>query len=271
MLTAEECSRPAAELPGGRSARRWRACRWPWRPGYLLARCRFLGKWLVEVLVDLPLVLPPVVTGYLLLVAFGPHGPIGSILAGWFGVKIVFTWLGAALASAVVSFPLMVRAIRLAFQGVDPRLEMAARSLGASRLAAFFTVPAAGPAGPGRRLACWPSPAAWASSGPRSWWPATSRARPAPSPWPSTPWPISPTAWQQAWRLVGLVDPAGLRGLGGQRVARTEADRRCRVLNFPSAATAIPSGFGWILASTWSTVSRRCSGRRAAARRASSR
>jgi molybdate transport system permease protein len=108
--------------------------------GYLLARGRFRGKWLLEVLVDLPLVLPPVVTGYLLLVGFGPHGPIGCILTGWFGVKVVFTWLGAALASAVVSFPLMVRAIRLAFQGVDPRFEMAARSLGSSRLRAFFTV-----------------------------------------------------------------------------------------------------------------------------------
>lgn len=108
--------------------------------GYVLARFRFLGKWLLEVLVDLPLVLPPVVTGYLLLVTFAPHGPIGSLLGQWFGIKIVFTWLGAAVASAVVSFPLMVRAIRLAFQGVDPRLEMAARSLGASRLDAFFTV-----------------------------------------------------------------------------------------------------------------------------------
>jgi len=108
--------------------------------GYLLARFQFLGKWLVEVLIDLPLVLPPVVSGYLLLVSFGPHGPIGSILSGWLGIKIVFTWLGAAMASAVVSFPLMVRAIRLAFQGVDPRFEMAARGLGAGRLRAFFTV-----------------------------------------------------------------------------------------------------------------------------------
>ena len=108
--------------------------------GYVLARFQFLGKWLLEVLIDLPLVLPPVVTGYLLLVGFGPHGPIGSMLNEAFGIKIVFTWLGAALASAVVSFPLMVRAIRLAFQGVDPRFEMAARSLGAGRLRAFFTV-----------------------------------------------------------------------------------------------------------------------------------
>jgi molybdate transport system permease protein len=108
--------------------------------GYLLARFRFWGKWALELAVDLPLVLPPVVTGYLLLVGFGPHGPIGCILAGWFGIKIVFTWLGAALASAVVSFPLMARSIRLAFHGVDPRLEMAARGLGAGRARAFFTV-----------------------------------------------------------------------------------------------------------------------------------
>ncbi len=108
--------------------------------GYWLARTSFSGKWLVETVVHLPLVLPPVVTGYLLLVCFAPRGPIGSVLSDFFGVRIVFTWLGAVLASMVVSFPLMVRAIRLAFQGVDPRLEMAARSLGASRTAAFFTV-----------------------------------------------------------------------------------------------------------------------------------
>ena len=107
--------------------------------GYLLARRRFPGKWLAEVVVDLPLVLPPVVTGYFLLVLFGPWGPAGRLLA-LLGVKIVFTWLGAVLASAAVSFPLMVRAVRLAFQGVDPRLELAARSLGAGRLAAFFSV-----------------------------------------------------------------------------------------------------------------------------------
>jgi len=108
--------------------------------GYVLARCEFPGKWLLGVLVDLPLVLPPVVTGYLLLVVFAPRGPIGSILHQVLGIRITFTWLGAALASAVVSFPLMVRAIRLAFQAVDPRYELAARSLGAGRLVAFFTV-----------------------------------------------------------------------------------------------------------------------------------
>ena len=108
--------------------------------GYVLARFHFFGKWIVEILIDLPLVLPPVVTGYVLLVAFAPHGAVGSFLSTWLGIGIVFTWLGAALASAVVGFPLMVRAIRLAFMGVDPRFEMAARSLGASRLGAFFSV-----------------------------------------------------------------------------------------------------------------------------------
>lgn len=108
--------------------------------GYFLARYSFRGRWLVEVLVNVPLVLPPVVIGYLLLVCFSPRGPVGSILADWFGVKLVFTWWGAVLASVVVSFPLMVRAIRLTFQGIDPRLEMAARSLGAGPLRTFLTV-----------------------------------------------------------------------------------------------------------------------------------
>ncbi|NQT38651.1 MAG: molybdate ABC transporter permease subunit [Planctomycetes bacterium] len=107
---------------------------------YLLARGRFAGKWLVETVVNLPLVLPPVVTGYLLLVCFSPRGPIGSVLESWFGVRVVFTTAAAVLAAMVVSFPLMVRAIRLAFQAVDPRLEVAARSLGAGRLTTFFTV-----------------------------------------------------------------------------------------------------------------------------------
>jgi molybdate transport system permease protein len=108
--------------------------------GYWLARSRTPGKWLVEAAVNVPLVLPPVVTGYLLLILFSPRGPIGDLLSEWFGVRIVFTWIGAMLAAAVVSFPLMVRAIRLAFQQTDPRLESAARSLGAGRLIAFATV-----------------------------------------------------------------------------------------------------------------------------------
>lgn len=108
--------------------------------GYLLARWNSRGRWLLEMVVNLPLVLPPVVTGYLLLVMFAPRGPLGGFLEERLGVRIVFTWLGAAIAAAVMSFPLMVRAIRLAFQAVDPRLELAARTLGASRAHAFLSV-----------------------------------------------------------------------------------------------------------------------------------
>lgn len=108
--------------------------------GYLLARWQSRGKWMLELAVNLPLVLPPVVTGFLLLTLFAPDGPVGGALENWLGVRIVLSWIGAAVAAAVVSFPLMVRAIRLAFQSVDPRLEMAARSLGAGRLDSFFSV-----------------------------------------------------------------------------------------------------------------------------------
>ena len=108
--------------------------------GYCLARSPSKGIWLLEIIVNLPLVLPPVVVGYFLLICFSPQGPVGSLLLEWFGVRIVFTWWGAVLASFVVSFPLMVRAIRLAFLGVDPRLEMAARGLGAGPLRTFVTV-----------------------------------------------------------------------------------------------------------------------------------
>ena len=108
--------------------------------GYLLARRAFPGKAAVETAVNLPLVLPPVVTGYLLLVLLGRRGPLGALLHDWFGVSVVFTWQGAAAASAVMAFPLLVRAVRLAFAGADPRLEQAARTLGAGRLRTFFRV-----------------------------------------------------------------------------------------------------------------------------------
>jgi molybdate transport system permease protein len=107
---------------------------------YGLARWKSAGRWLVDVIVNLPLVLPPVVTGYLLLVCLAPRGVLGGPLEKWLGIRLVFTWWAAALAAAVVSFPLMVRAIRLDFERIDPRLEQAARSLGAGRLRAFFTV-----------------------------------------------------------------------------------------------------------------------------------
>ncbi|OAI44929.1 molybdate ABC transporter permease [Planctomycetaceae bacterium SCGC AG-212-F19] len=108
--------------------------------GYLLARRQFRGKSVVETALSLPLVLPPVVTGYLLLVVFGRRGPIGQYLEQWFGVSVVFTWKGAALASAVMAFPLMVRAIRLAFADVDLRLEQAARTLGAGWVETFLRI-----------------------------------------------------------------------------------------------------------------------------------
>ena len=108
--------------------------------GYLLARRQFWGKSLIETFLSLPLVLPPVVTGYLLLVLLGRRGWIGSILDQWFGVHVVFTWKAAALASAVMAFPLMVRSLRVAFAGVDQRLELAARSLGAGRIETFLRI-----------------------------------------------------------------------------------------------------------------------------------
>jgi molybdate transport system permease protein len=107
---------------------------------WLLARVSFPGKALVNGLVHLPLVLPPVVTGYVLLLLFGRRGPIGAFLAENFGIVFAFRWTGAALACAVMGFPLMVRAIRLAIEAVDPKLEAAAGTLGAGRLATFALV-----------------------------------------------------------------------------------------------------------------------------------
>jgi molybdate transport system permease protein len=108
--------------------------------GWLLARHRFRGKALVEILLNLPLVLPPVVTGYFLLVTFGTRGWIGRYLYDWFSLRIVFDWKGAALASAVVAFPLMVRSIRVAFTSIDNRLEGVARTLGAGPFDTLFNV-----------------------------------------------------------------------------------------------------------------------------------
>ena len=107
---------------------------------YLLARKTFPGRQLLNGLVHLPLVLPPVVTGYLLLVLFGQQGPIGNFFDQTFGVSFAFRWTGAALAAGIMAFPLMVRAIRLGFEAVDSGLEDAAATLGASRLRIMFTV-----------------------------------------------------------------------------------------------------------------------------------
>ncbi len=107
---------------------------------YVLARKEFPGRQLLNGLVHLPLVLPPVVTGYLLLVVFGQQGTVGRILYDTFGITFAFRWTGAALAAAVMAFPLMVRAIRLGFEAVDQGLEEAAATLGASRARIFATV-----------------------------------------------------------------------------------------------------------------------------------
>lgn len=107
---------------------------------WLLARYDFPGKSLLDGLVHLPLVLPPVVVGYLLLVSMGRRGAIGGWLNEQFGIALPFTWQGAALAGGVMAFPLLVRAVRLSLEAVDPRLEAAARTLGASRLRVFLTI-----------------------------------------------------------------------------------------------------------------------------------
>jgi len=106
----------------------------------LLARGNFWGKALVNGVVHLPLVMPPVVTGYLLLLTFGRRAPVGSFLAEAFGLVFSFRWTGAALACAVMGFPLMVRAIRLSIEAVDRRLEAAAATLGANRLWVLLTI-----------------------------------------------------------------------------------------------------------------------------------
>ena len=106
---------------------------------FVLARKDFPGKTLFDAVVHLPLVLPPVVVGFALLVLFGTQGPIGRLLEP-LGIVFAFRWTGAALAAAIMGFPLLVRAVRLAFDAVDPRLELAARTLGASRARVFLTI-----------------------------------------------------------------------------------------------------------------------------------
>ena len=114
---------------------------------WVLARVRFPGRPILNALVHLPLVLPPVVTGWLLLIIFGLRGPIGSLLQDWFGVRLVFTTAGASLACAVMTFPVMVRSVRLSLESADLGLDQAARSLGAGRLDRLFnvTLPLASP------------------------------------------------------------------------------------------------------------------------------
>jgi molybdate transport system permease protein len=107
---------------------------------WLLVRGRFPGRMLLDALVHLPLVVPPVVVGWALLMLFGVRGPIGAPLHDWFGIRLVFSTEGAALATAVMSFPLIVRAVRLGLENVDPGLEAAARTLGAGPFDRFVTI-----------------------------------------------------------------------------------------------------------------------------------
>jgi len=107
---------------------------------WILTRRQFTGRTLLDAVVHLPLVLPPVVVGYVLLLLFGTRGPLGSWLARWFGIELIFTRNGAALATAVMSFPLMVRAIRISLENVDRGLEDAARTLGAGAIDRFATI-----------------------------------------------------------------------------------------------------------------------------------
>lgn len=107
---------------------------------WVLARSRFPGKVLLDALVHLPLVIPPVVTGWLLLILFGRSGPVGAWLEAQLGFKLMFRWTGAALAAGIMALPLMVRAMRLSIEAVDRRLEAAARTLGAARWRAYATV-----------------------------------------------------------------------------------------------------------------------------------
>jgi len=107
---------------------------------YALARGRFAGRTVLDAVVHLPLVMPPVVVGWGLLLLFGVRGPLGAPLLYWFGVRLVFTTAGASLATAVMAFPLMVRAMRLSLEGIDPGLEAAARTLGAGPVDRFVTV-----------------------------------------------------------------------------------------------------------------------------------
>jgi molybdate transport system permease protein len=111
-----------------------------WGLAWALARGRFPGKLLLDGVVHLPLVVPPVVTGWVLLMLFAPAGPVGRLLFDWFGVSVLFRWTGAAIAGAVMALPLVVRAMRLSIEAVDARLEEAARTLGAGRARVFRTV-----------------------------------------------------------------------------------------------------------------------------------
>jgi molybdate transport system permease protein len=107
---------------------------------WVLSRCRFRGRLALDVLIHLPLVLPPVSVGFLLLLLFGARGPLGKLFQDWFGISVIFTWQGAALTASLMSLPLVVNAIRLSLDAIDPKLEAASRSLGAGAAATFVGI-----------------------------------------------------------------------------------------------------------------------------------
>ncbi|MGY4399028.1 molybdate transport system permease protein [Sphingomonas sp. UYAg733] len=139
MLTADEWSIVALSLQVGGVAM-LATLPIAFALAWVLARLSFPGKIILDGLIHLPLVVPPVVTGWLLLLAFAPGGPIGGWLESWFGVSVLFRWTGAAIAAGVMAMPLMVRAMRLSIEAVDRRLEGAARTLGAGRWRVFRTI-----------------------------------------------------------------------------------------------------------------------------------
>ena len=108
--------------------------------GFLMARCRFPGRELLDAALTLPMVMPPTVLGYYLLVVIGSHGIVGAWLLEHFGIRLIFTWQAAVIAATIVAFPLVFKAARAAFENVDPQLEDAARTLGISEAAVFFRV-----------------------------------------------------------------------------------------------------------------------------------
>ena len=133
---------------------------------FLVARSRFWGREGVDSLGTLPLVLPPTVLGYYLIVLIGRQGWLGRWLQETWGISLIFTWQGAVLAAAVVSLPLIFKSARTAFEEVNPELENAARTLGASEAGVFLRVSLPWPGGGFWPGPCWPSPGPWASSAP---------------------------------------------------------------------------------------------------------
>jgi molybdate transport system permease protein len=147
--------------------------------GYALSRWRFPGRDVLDALLTLPMVMPPTVLGYYLLVVIGSQGVVGAWLLQNLGIRLIFTWQAAVIAATIVAFPLVFKAARAAFENVDPQWEDAARTLGLSEWSIFLRVslPLAW------RGFSWPLPGRWASSAPRSWWRAAlpARRRPCPS------------------------------------------------------------------------------------------